>query len=331
MNRKRILNFVLLGVICFSLSYTMLRLRNVRASDFQWTLRAAQAIREGDNPYTVMSIQNIYPLGAPYPNPLPAAYFGLLFSPFDDYIAGALFFTFSAITLAFAIVKSGQNWQLGILASSPLLVAGYTGQWTPLLLSGAFLPILQGFLWCKPTVGLATFIFRPSKKGFLVLFTIGIISLLIMPHWPFYWIVASSLSTSIHPIPILMFPGVILILALLCWRRKEAWVLLLMAIVPQTPFYYDQLMLWLIPENKKQLWFLNICSWLAYGYWFSQWGLKSMAVHLQTAQPVITWFIYLPCLGLLFWQENQRRPFRKTIERLALKFNNLIYTIKPNR
>ncbi len=58
-------------------------------------------------------------------------------------------------------------------------------------------------------------------------------------------------SSTGHMQPLLFTPttGVLVFLVLLRWRRPEAWLLLSVAIVPQTWWWYNVLMLFTIPGS----------------------------------------------------------------------------------
>ena len=79
------------------------------------------------------------------------------------------------------------------------------------------------------------------------------ISLAINPHWPVEWrSQLSHRSPGNYGIPLLLGGGPILLLALLRWRNPAARLLLVMACVPQSILFYDQLPLWLIPRSRLQ-------------------------------------------------------------------------------
>lgn len=276
MRRVFFLRSIQVGLCAFIVSFIILHVRGYQAGDFQWIIRAGQALWLHENPYTAISYAPVYPLGVPFFYPLPAALVGLPFAWLDSYIAGALFFGLSAALLAYGIQRAGKPWQMGIFFSAPLFVAAFVGQWSPLLLAGAFLPALQVFMPCKPTIAAASFIAQPSRKGLLYGVLITLISLLIAPGWPIDWLHNVLQQVNNHRPPVFGFPGIILLLGLAAWKKREAWILLWMAIVPQTPFFYDQMALWLIPKTRSQLRVMNIFSWLAFGVWFFKAGLHPM-------------------------------------------------------
>jgi hypothetical protein len=61
--------------------------------------------------------------------------------------------------------------------------------------------------------------------------------------------------------PILVLPfGPLIVLALLRWQNREAWLLILMAVMPQR-MVYDQIPLLLTARTPRQLLLLVECSW----------------------------------------------------------------------
>ena len=91
-------------------------------------------------------------------------------------------------------------------------------------------------------------------------------------------------------IPLLVFPGPLLALALLRYRDRDAHLFLLMAIMPQR-WFYDTFILWLIPKTRRQIlwtvffsWFVGIWRWYHMPHSFTQVGRWTVL------------FIYFPVL-----------------------------------
>ncbi len=59
---------------------------------------------------------------------------------------------------------------------------------------------------------------------------------------------------------ILIFPGPLLLLALLRYRDRDAWLLLLAAIMPQR-WFFDSFTLWLIPKSRREILLTAFLSW----------------------------------------------------------------------
>jgi len=77
------------------------------------------------------------------------------------------------------------------------------------------------------------------------------VSLAVNPRWPWEW--HEALAASTHFRPLIVRPGgVVMLAALLCWRDPDARLLLALAVIPQTGFFYDSLPACLVARNRKQ-------------------------------------------------------------------------------
>lgn len=297
---KNLLYSFVIGFFSFWLCFILLHWRGFQAADFQWMIRGGQAIINGENPYLVIKPGPIYPLGVPFFYPLPAAILGIPFTHIDPYWGGAIFFGLSASLLAFGILRNGEPWRLILFLSSPFFVAALVAQWSPLLLAGAFIPTYQFLMICKPTIGFASSLYSPSRKGLVFATAGGLASLIIMPTWPLWWLAQAQYEVSTHIPPLLITPGILLLLSIFAIRRREGRLLLFMAIIPQSPFFYDQLALWLVPKNKRQIITITILSWLGYVLWWLEGFFTPARDVVAAAQPFSMLFIYLPVLLILF-------------------------------
>jgi hypothetical protein len=128
--------------------------------------------------------------------------------------------------------------------------------------AAAIYPLLFPVFLIKPNVGIALFGFqKPSKWGIILSVLLLSVSLLIDPQWPVKWL--SQLDGYTGYIPICLFGGPLLLLALLRWREPDGRLLILMAIMPKRSFYH-QLLLWLIPKTRLQMLLLSAASWVSY-------------------------------------------------------------------
>jgi hypothetical protein len=86
------------------------------------------------------------------------------------------------------------------------------------------------------------------------------------------------------------------------------------ACVPQHPFFYDQLVLWLLPQTLRQSLALSAFGWLAYLSWMVVDPNFNPLLALTPRGPGLTWtapLFYLPALVLVAWQvllDRRRRP-----------------------
>jgi hypothetical protein len=90
-------------------------------------------------------------------------------------------------------------------------------------------------------------------------------------------------------VPLLIFPGFLLIVALGHWRSDSGRFLLLASVVPQR-WFYDSLVLWLVPKTGLQYLITAALSWLS----FVGWMLFPRTIENVGLSVVL--FAYLPML-----------------------------------
>jgi len=155
------------------------------------------------------------------------------------------------------------------MVSVPVFRALYAVQWSPLLTASALVAPMLGLLAVKPNLAPPLLAYRMSRQAmgwfFLGAVPLIVVSLELHPLWPRFWLtnLREYRLAGQYQIPILLWYGTPLALALLRWRRPEARLLLAMACVPQNGFFYDQLPLMLIPRNRGEMRVTSALSWLA--------------------------------------------------------------------
>ncbi len=291
------------GLLSGTICYVRLSQRQQLAQDFTWTWRAAQFLLLRENPYRLIQPQGDYPYQTYFYYPLPAAFVGLPFALLPPYFAGAIFFGLSSAALAYAITQDG--WQrLTVFAGAPYWVALAVVQWSPLLAAAALLPNLGWLLSCKPNLGLAGFLYRPRLRTAIEIFVFLLISLIVLPSWPLDWLSVSSTLQGHPPAAFILPFGPLLLLSALRWRAPEGRLLFVLAITPQLLFFYDQLILGLIPKTLKSGLVFAGLSWVAYFAWrLTILAPQTDQILRQPTQFIVT-LIYLPALLLLFWHER---------------------------
>jgi hypothetical protein len=263
--RVRITVSLMIGLCSGAFCWTLLRRFQLGAGDFNWSFDAARALLAHRDPFTS-------PPPGVVPYPLPAALFALPFAVFPRELAAGIFFGVSSGLLAFGLTREGYTRLLLFLAY-PYWAALLVAQWTPLITAVAFFPFLLPLTMAKPQVGLPVALTHLSRR---------------IPQLKGYQ----------HYFPILVLPGPILLLALLRYRDSDAQLLFLASIMPQR-WFYDPLILWLIPKSRREILATVFFSWGA-GIW--RW------YHMPTSfTQVGRWtvlFIYLPMLVVVL----RRRP-----------------------
>jgi hypothetical protein len=286
--RLRILVSMAIGVATGVLCWHILDHFHQGAADFAWARWGAQALLARQNPYDAP--MQLYPL--------TAIFFGFPFVWLTPAVAGGAFYGASSALLAFGLTRHGWHCLLVFLAY-PYWAGMLTAQWSPLIMAGALFPLLLPVSMAKPQIGLPVFLTHLSRRGVLACVVFGLISLAVMPAWPRLWI--AHFGSYEHFIPLLVLPGPLLALAAFRYRDRDAMLLLTMAIMPQR-WFYDLLVLWLIPKSRRELLITVFFSWGA-GIW--RWY---HVPHSYTE--VARWAIgciYLPMLGVIlvrWWRDR---------------------------
>jgi|SRR5579872_531468 len=277
---RRIAISSLIGVAAGAFCFFLMRRLHQGAGDFGWTIHLAQRWLARQNPYDT-----------PYEQyPFTAGLFGFPFAWAPREIAAGIFFGISSGLMAFGLAREGYHRLLVFLAY-PYWIALLYVQWAPLVLAGAFLPLLLPTTMAKPQVGLPIFLTRLSKRGFWACVVVWIASLAAFPRWPMLWL--GQLHNYEHFIALLVLPGPIILLALLRYRDRDAILLLLTACMPQR-WFFDALILWLIPKTRREIIITVFLSWCA-GVWRYYLPPHSFT---EVGRLVVI-FIYLPMLAIV--------------------------------
>lgn len=286
------------GVLCFR----GLTERGYLASDFQYPLRAGRALLAGENPYAVIEPIGEYPFESFFTYPIWAAVVAIPFAPFEDRHAGALFLGVSSALLAF-VSSRGDCHRLAVFLGAPFFVCASTAQWGPFIMAATLMTAEgRALAFVKPNLGLAAFAYRPSVRTITVVLLATVVSLLLMPQWPAGWLDALLSADARYTAPLLAPGGFLILLASLRWRTPEGRLLLVSGIIPRHNYWYDGLLIWLVPSTWCQGLLLSALSWVAYLSWARlTTGLPGHISH-PMAWPWQIGFIYLPALAMAFWQ-----------------------------
>ena len=222
------------------------------AADFTWAIRAAEYLVRGQSPYDTPLEQY----------PLTAAVFGVPFIALRPELAGALFYGISSALMAFGLSRHGFHRLLVFLAY-PYWAGILTAQWSPLILASAFFPLLLPATMAKPQIGLPVALTHLSWRGVIACAVVLIATLILVPNWPLLWV--HQMGYYEHFVPLLVLPGPLIALALWRYRDRDAHLLVLTALMPQR-WFFDTLILWLIPKSRREILATVACSWGA-GIW----------------------------------------------------------------
>lgn len=253
--------------------FAFLRRSTVRTpNDFGWAVSTAKALIAGLDPYAGSLRDSV-------PYPLPVAIFGLPFVSMDEVTATDIFIGLSTAILTLGILMNGKPWQLLMLASAPLVFAVEIGQWSPLIMASWFWPSLGGILiLIKPQTALPIFLARFRWFGVAISCFVLVISLIIMPSWPWKWLQLTG-KYDVYQVPVLLPLGILLLLSLLYYSEAESRLLFFSSVLPYR-YIYDFASLALIPQNAWQMTIYVVLSWL---YLFSTkiWEINILPISLH--------------------------------------------------
>jgi hypothetical protein len=322
--RARLTVAIIAGALGAVVATYKLRLLGT-AGDFGVWWLAARALLAGADPYTVIRTGAPYAIGPTHLDsgfmyPLPAALVTVPVANLPAQLGAVIFCAVGVGLLAFAVTRDGWNrWPL--LASFPMIWCIESAQWAPYVTAAALLPALGWLAACKPTLGIAAFLYRPSVRFVVTGVAICILGLLVMPDWPARWIAATGQAPAgNYHIPLMVPGGIVLLAAGLRWRRPEARLLLAMACVPQSMFPYDQLALGLVPSTRIQSYVYAIWTYLA--FWTARAVMplpEGKANTLAFLARITVWTIYIPLLIVVLRRPNEG-PLPAWAERFAARF-----------
>jgi len=289
------------GAVCWA-AY---RLPPPSTSDFELVWVGARALISWLDPYVVVP-----PATTHYPlyYPLTAIVVGLPLTPLPLEWARVVWAVLSGAAFAFAAFRYGRGLPAALLSAN-FLNAIVQGQWSPLLVAGTVLPALAWLLAAKPSIGAALFAARPSAQAVVGGLVLLALSVALDPAWPAHWL--ASVRASVHVAPVVSPGGIILLLALVRWRRPEARLLVVLACVPQIIGLYDTLPLFLIPRTRWQGYALAGLSYVAaFGQVMVVPRMPGMPLEtvLAARWPFIFCCLYLPALVMVLLPEPAPKP-----------------------
>ncbi len=294
-------------------------------SDFDQIWAGARALWQGKDPYTVVGPGREFGWRWPLYYPLPAL---LLVAPLGllpVIAARALFAGASAALLAWAVTRDDwSRWP--IFLSVSFMVTVELGQWSAIYAAAFFLPALGLMAAAKPNFALALAAVNRERTVLWILtgtLLLLIVSQVLQPGWHESWL--TNLRAAPHFKPHLTRPlGFLLLLAALKWRRPEARWLLALALIPQAPSFYDQLLLGVVCLTSREALVFAASTIVLFFY-----------VGFNTPQPDYEswgrlvgngtlWICYFPALAMVLRRPNEG-SLPAVIERVVnrLKFRRV--------
>jgi hypothetical protein len=234
--------------------------------DFSAVWHGAKILSEGGNPYALIGPGREVPLPweLHYPATTLVAAIPITFIP--EYTASLLFVFGSSFALAYGSTK--KNWNLvWIFPSAAWIIGARAAQWSPLIASGYFLPLMTPLLFLKPTTGFAVMSTWGERRPWIITgifaLTLVVISFLTFPGW-FGEFLGTTMGQWEFTSPIMRPGGFLLALSLLKWRQKEARFLFVLSLVPAVPSWYEGLLPMLVARTKRECQLLSLTS--SFGY-----------------------------------------------------------------
>jgi hypothetical protein len=314
--RERIQFALFIGVAAgIGCAFSLSRQPELVAHDFSYPWYGARALFAGRNPYSaVQTAGAALPPFAPWLfYPLPAVLVAGLVAWLSPVAAGGVFFGAISAILAYVVVRKN-TVHVPIFIGAPFARAALSVQWSPLLAAAALAPTSLGWLIAvKPTTGAAGLLLKPRVRAFVGAAVFALISLIVLPSWPRDWLEAVRHVPN-HRAPVVWPLGAVGLIGLLRWRTGEGRLLAAMTLVPQVPWYYDQLLLGLTARTERQSYFLAACSWIAYvAMHVTKDVTRGAFVYLE---PYISLGLYLPA-ALVVLRHPNRGELPAGLERLV--------------
>lgn len=300
---------ILVAVAIAALSALLFYFEQLRGpgghSDFGQAWFGARALLQHANPYDLIGPGRAFEWLWPLFYPAPALVVAIPFAWLPELLAATAFVGVSAGLLAYAITSGGW-YRLPLFLSSAFVIAARAAQWSPLITAALCIPALAWVLAAKPNLGLVLVVYSRSSKPLKIALIGGallaLLSLALLPGWPVDWL-SNVRSVDQFTIPITRGGGVFVLLALLRWRRPEARLIVALACVPQTAYWYEALPLLLVPATYRESLSLSLISSLGF----------LLERHLVGNQPDVAYhdvgtlmiaFIYLPATLLVLRRPN---------------------------
>ena len=292
-----------IGLLAGALHYAQ-HITESHHTDFGPTWFGARSIIAGVNPYELVGpgLPFDWPWSLLYPATGMVA--ALPLAGLSERLASVFFVSVSSALLAYAVSRTGWH-RLPLFLSASFVVAAKSAQWSPLIAAGFCMPGVAWAFACKPNIGAAALAAMPSLSVMRVAIvggiTLALASFALLPSWPLDWL--EALRTAGHMSAPITWPGgVVVLFALLRWRRPEARLIVAMACVPQTPNWYEALPLLLVPATLLQSLVLSLISSLGFLY---EWLLYRPNATYVDIEPLMIALVYLPATLLVLRRQNE--------------------------
>ncbi|HKY98686.1 MAG TPA: hypothetical protein VJL35_12575 [Gemmatimonadaceae bacterium] len=275
-------------------------------SDFSVIWFAARALLEGNNPYAVIGPGRAIPFGWELHYPLSTLVAAIPLALIRESWSDFMFVFGSAFLLAYGALRHNLN-RIWIFASAAYVVNAKSAQWSALTASGFFLPAAAALACLKPSDGLAV-LAGTGRRSWMIAGSVAValivISFLILPSWPRYWM-TSVTGTWEFVSPVRRAGGFLLLLSVLRWRTREGRFLFVLSLVPQVQSWYAGVLPLLVARSKRENQILSLVSSLGYVIMIPL-ALDSATQEISTFSVgrLMIAFCYLPALIAVLKRPN---------------------------
>jgi hypothetical protein len=305
--RQRFIVALVVTLISTATLYASFVQDPARKTDFGLSWFSARAMVQHRDPYSIVGPGREYFNAYPLYYPATAFVAATPFSVLPENLAALTFVAVSVFLLMWGM--TADSWhRLPLVVSASFMDSVLAAQWTIVLTAALFLPWLAALMAAKPQSGLP--VVAAGNRKTLFAAAIGavilvLVSFLFLPHWPRAWLANLSSSTALRP-PLFNPVGMFVVLVLLRWRRPEAWLVFLMACLPQTFMWYSALALLAVGATYREASMLSLIS--TTGFLLGNLAIYKGVSHLGR----VAWMIYIastfiPPVIVILRRRNERK------------------------
>ncbi len=277
-------------------------------SDFSPLWYSARALLAGQDPYVLIGPGRPFDFSWPAYYPATAFVAAMPFAWLPEATASAAFVGISTFMLALGVTRDGW-YRLPLFLSVSYVMAARASELSPLLAAALLFPPIAALYPVKPNLGMAFLAASTGRRPFLFaavgFFLLLVPSLWLLPSWPRTWFRIVSTSTQ-HDFPIAQWGGPLVLLALLRWRHWQSWLVVSLACIPQTVYWYEGLYLLLIPATYRQSLVLSFVSTM--GFLLERTLVGWQPIAYRYAGEIMIFSLYIPAVWMLLLRSAEGEP-----------------------
>jgi hypothetical protein len=288
-------------------------------TDFDQVWYAARAVRQGLDPYDVIGPAGpFFRWDWRFYYPMTAVVLVMPLSFLPLLVARLVFVGASAGLLAYGLAN--RPWRLVLLLSAPVVMGVHAAQWSLLFAGSVLLPALAVVSAVKPNLGAAVLLGQARRAAWLYAIAgsaaLGVVSFAAAGWWIPSWLAAVRTAPHFRPY-VMHLGGVLLLLALLRWRRPEARLLAAYALVPHTTVLYEAAPVLLVAETRRECLSLAVASGIAFLVQHSV-RAPDTPTYIWRLGEVTLWLVFMPALVIVLRRKNRWQSEPRAGDREAL-------------